>query len=78
MQCRAHSFLGSTLLKQEKLDEGVAAFREATRLEPDNPFHHFSLGFALERQEKFDLAIDAYREAIRVDPSYFLAHASLG
>src|SRR5262249_41495001 len=57
--------LGIDLLRVNKLDEAVAAFKEAIRLKPDYADAHNALGVALSRQDKLVEAEAAYREAIR-------------
>jgi Flp pilus assembly protein TadD len=52
------------LAEQNKLDEAIAEFRKAIRLNPDNPAGHSNLGVALANLSKPDQAVAAYREAI--------------
>ena len=63
---------------QGKLDEAIAAYREAIRLKPDYAEAHSNLGIALAGQGKLDEAIAEYREAIRLKPDYAAAHNNLG
>ena len=64
-----HRFtLGADLKDQGKLDEAVAAYREAIRLEPNHAQAYSSLVRALKVQGKLDEAVAAYREAIRLKP----------
>ena len=53
---------------QERLDEAVAAYREAIRLKPDYAQAHYNLGTALFAQEKFDEADAEFAEAKRLKP----------
>ena len=64
--------------RQGKLDEAIAAYREAIRLKPDDAEAHYNLGIALSGQGKLDEAIAEYREAIRLKPDYAEAHYNLG
>ncbi len=59
---------GADLRREGKLDEAIAAYREAIRLKPDFAYPYDNLGTALRAQGKLDEAIAAYREAIRLDP----------
>ena len=61
-----------------RLDEAVAALREAIRLKPDDAMPTRNLGLALKSQGKLDEAVAAYREAIRLKPDYAEAHNNLG
>ncbi len=70
--------LGIALAGQGKVDEAVAAFREAIRLKPDYAEAHNNLGIALAGQGKVDEAVAEHREAIRLKPDYALAHTNLG
>jgi tetratricopeptide (TPR) repeat protein len=70
--------LGFTLRDQGKLDEAVAAYREAIRLEPNLVQAYSGLVLALKDQGKLDEAVAAYREAIRLKPDSALARFNLG
>jgi tetratricopeptide (TPR) repeat protein len=63
---------------RDKLDEAIAAFREALWLEPNFPEAHHNLGNALREQGKREEAIAEFRAAIRLKPDYFNAHNNLG
>ena len=65
-------------LHQRKLDDAVAAYREAIRLKPDDAEIQLGMGYALQTQEKLDEAVAAFREAIRLKPDYAEAHSYLG
>ena len=72
------SNLGNALRRQGKLDEAIAEYREAIRLQPDDHIGHYNLGDILRSQGKLDEAIAEYREAIRLQPDYAYAHSNLG
>ena len=63
---------------QSKLDEAIAAYREAIRLKPEFAKAYSALVLALKAQGKLDEAIAAYREAIRLEPDNAVAHLNLG
>ena len=65
---RAHNNIGIILAEQGKLDEAIAEFREAIRLEPDSQLAHSNLGHGLVEQGKLDEAIAEFREALRLKP----------
>ena len=59
----AHNNLGVALRDQGKLEEAVAEFRTAIRLNPDYAEAHYNLGFALHSQGKLEEAVAEYRKA---------------
>jgi Flp pilus assembly protein TadD len=58
--------------------EAEAAYRQAIRLDPDNPQAHVGLGSVLHDVERHAEAEAAYREAIRLDPRDADAYDNLG
>jgi tetratricopeptide (TPR) repeat protein len=70
--------LGSLLKTQGKLAEAIAAYREATRLNPKFGRAYTSLGVALKEDGKLSEAIVAYRKAIRLTPDSAAAHNNFG
>jgi tetratricopeptide (TPR) repeat protein len=63
-----------------KLDDALAAYVEARRLNPALPYVHHNIGFTLMRLGRFSDAILPLQEALRLDPQYrnaryFLADA---
>jgi tetratricopeptide (TPR) repeat protein len=66
------------LQEQRKLDEAIAAYRQALALDPKFVQAHVNLGNALVLQRKLDEAIAAYRQALALDPKYAPAHNNLG
>jgi predicted O-linked N-acetylglucosamine transferase (SPINDLY family) len=73
-----HLNLGSALNEQSRLDDAVAAYREAIRLKPDFAEAHCNLGVSLRNQGKLTQAVAAYRRAIHLKPDLVEAHVSLG
>ncbi len=70
--------LADALLRQGKLDEAVAQYREGIRLDKENAYAHNDLGVALNRQGKRDEALAEYRKATELDPKDAPAHNNLG
>ena len=71
--------LGDAPKEQKKLDEAVAAYRHAIRLEPKLAGSRtFCLGIALSIQGKLDESIAALRESTRLRPDVAAGHFSLG
>ena len=51
------------------LDEAIAAFDEAIRLNPKEPDVWYNKGIVLHKREKFEEAIKVYDESIKLNPS---------
>lgn len=65
-------------MDQGQIEDAIAEFEEAIRLDPDNALAHFNLGVAYQYQGKLDQAVAEYQEAISIDPDYAEAHNNLG
>ncbi|HEY7308960.1 MAG TPA: tetratricopeptide repeat protein, partial [Gemmataceae bacterium] len=74
----AHNNLGLTLHEKGQLDEAIAEYREAIRLNKDYAEAHNNLGLALTDKGQLDEAIVAFREAIRLKKDFPEAHYSFG
>jgi tetratricopeptide (TPR) repeat protein len=59
--------LGLVNLRQRKFEAAVAAFRDATSVEPDNALAQFNLGATLLESGNLDEAETALRRAYRID-----------
>ena len=57
------------VLEATKPDEAVAAYHQASELQPKDPEPHLSAGLLLEKQEKFADAEEEYKKALVLDPS---------
>jgi len=76
---RAHNNLGSALDKiPGRLNEAIAQYQEALRLNRDYVEAHYNLGRALALLDRTPEAIAQYEEALRLDPGYVDAHYNLG
>jgi superkiller protein 3 len=69
---------GKNLEKQGKLNDAIASYRQATKINSSYLYAHVLLGDALRKKGKFDEAIAAYNKAILIDHNYVYAHQSLG
>lgn len=75
----AHQNLGNLLLDTPgKLNDAIAEFQEALRIEPDIPEVHNSLGGALMRVGRLPEATAEFETAVRLKPDYPDGHNSLG
>ena len=60
--------IGAELLRQGKLTEAAAQFRNAVALEPYYAPAWRNLGFALDKQGQLDEAVAAYQKALELEP----------
>jgi tetratricopeptide (TPR) repeat protein len=76
---RSHGLLGWTLVVvQERSEEGIAALREAVRLDPTEPQYRYHLGTELAIRGAVDEAIEEYRQATQLGPCPASVHFNLG
>jgi tetratricopeptide (TPR) repeat protein len=66
--------LGRELAKQGKLDEALAEFEGALRLDPNSKLAHLAVGRVKARQENLDDALREFKEVLRIDPMNVQAH----
>ena len=59
---------GAELLKQGKLTEAIAEFRQAVTVDPTYGAAWRNLGFALDKQGQVDEAVTAYQQAVALEP----------
>jgi protein O-GlcNAc transferase len=70
--------LGNVLYSQGKLDDAVAAYRQAISVKPDYVEAYSNLGNALKDRGSLDGAVVAYCRAISIKPDYAEAYSNLG
>ena len=75
---RAHNNLGLLLYREGRLDEAIAHYREAARLDPTEAHTQYNLGLALMKAGHPREAIAHLEESVRILPYYFNAHLNLG
>ena len=73
-----HNNLGIALSQHMEIDEAIANFKEAIKLQPHYAEAHSNLGSALSDRGNFELAVAHYKEALRLKPGYAEAHNNLG
>ncbi len=69
---------GIALHEQQRVQEAIAAFRQAISLRPDRAEYHNHLGNALQDAGEQDAALECYRRAVEVDDTCVAAHQNLG
>ena len=60
------------------MQDAIARFSEALRLNPDHAGAHNNLGIALARSGRMQDSIRCFEEALRLDPALVKAHSNLG
>jgi protein O-mannosyl-transferase len=75
---RAHNCLGVVLFKAGRIDEAIAHYRTALRLQTFYPEAHNNLGYALTEAGRLPEAITELETALRDEPDYAIAHNNLG
>ena len=75
---RSHFVYGETLLRMNRLDDGIAELRVATRLNPEFAEAHNNLGVALGQAGRKDESVKELRLALQINPDYAGAHNNLG
>jgi serine/threonine-protein kinase len=74
----AHGLLGSGLAGLGRFREAESAFRQQTRLSPQNATAYTNLGAALSQQQRWVAARAALDKALALDPNNALAYSTQG
>ena len=69
---------GMTLYDSGKLNDAIAAFKQADRLKPDDPHTKYMLGMVYSKSKSYKDAADAFKQAVRFKPDWPEAHFKLG
>jgi tetratricopeptide (TPR) repeat protein len=73
-----HYNLGRLLAAQGKVEEAIAEYRAAAKLQPELAEARSDLGNLLSAQGKWQEAVEAYRAAIEIKPDEAPFHYELG
>jgi tetratricopeptide (TPR) repeat protein len=73
----SHAALADALSKRGKLEEAIAEYRIANRLQPDSHASHESLADLLRREGKVEEALKEFRIASQIDPSCTYVRAGI-
>ncbi|HVR69248.1 MAG TPA: response regulator [Vicinamibacteria bacterium] len=74
---RQHLREGVIALKQERLDDAVAAFNKGLAVDQFNDLLHYYLAMAYEKKDMVFHAIDHYEKAIQINPEFYDAITAL-
>jgi tetratricopeptide (TPR) repeat protein len=76
---RTYTVLGSVLVTQKRYPDCIPIYRQALRLQPENPMILNDLGYALaETNTNLEEAIDLLKRAVKLVPLNGAVHDSLG
>ena len=75
---RARHRLGILLLTAGQAPEAISQYRQALRIEPDNPDILNALGHALFEAGRIGEAVDCYEQILRIQPDFAEVHNNLG
>ena len=74
----AHHNLAGALLAQDRPDDAIESYRQATLLSPNRVEPHQQLGDALQAQGRYSEAAASYRRAVELKPDLAQGHNNLG
>jgi tetratricopeptide (TPR) repeat protein len=73
-----HNVLGKALIRQGKIEEGIASFSEAIRRHPQSAEGYFNLGRALDKEGHCEQAVECFRRCLSLEPTTVGAYYHLG
>src|SRR6185295_2948245 len=74
---RQHLKEGVVALKQEKLDDAIAAFHKGLAIDGLNDLLQYYLAMTYEKKDMVFHAIDHYEKAIQINPEFYDAISAL-
>jgi tetratricopeptide (TPR) repeat protein len=73
-----HNNLGNALANKWELDDAIAEFKEALRINSNYSDAHYNLGMVFAIKGNHDAAIQELQETLRINPGNTKAHFNLG
>ena len=73
----AYFYLGNSYVYARQFGSGVDAYKEAIRIDPDDPAAHLQLGVAYDYLNQYEQAVEEYKRAINLNPDDEKAHYCL-
>src|SRR5258705_1635032 len=73
----AYFYLGNSYVYARQFGSGVDAYKEAIRIDPDDPVAHLQLGVAYDYLNQYEQAVEEYKRAINLNPDDEKAHYCL-
>jgi protein involved in polysaccharide export with SLBB domain len=70
--------MGSARYDSGKIADAIEAFKQATKLQPDDPQNHYMLGMAYSKSKDYKGSFESFKRAIRYWPDWPQAHFRLG
>lgn len=74
----AYDYMVQSLLKLNRTDDAIKAYRQAIKLDPTNGSYHLNLGNIYFGLGRYADATSEYNQAVRIDPTSSLNWYSLG
>ena len=78
VEARKNYDAGITFYDSGKLNDAIAAFKQADRLKPDDPQTKYMLGMVYSKSKFYKDAADSFKQAVRFKPDWPEAHFKLG
>jgi tetratricopeptide (TPR) repeat protein len=73
-----HNNLGNQYVLENRMDEALAEFRTAARLDRRSPVPWNNIGTTYKKLDRLGGAMDAFKKAVRIDERYALAYYNIG
>lgn len=77
MDAKAHNNLGTTLRRQGRLDDAIAEYEEALKVDPHYAPAHYNLANALIEKGEINEAIIEYQAALKIKPDNVMVQKNL-
>ncbi|MCM3902493.1 MAG: tetratricopeptide repeat protein [Pyrinomonadaceae bacterium] len=70
--------MGAALYASGKIEDAIGAFKQSSKLQPDDPQSHYMLGMAYSKTKAYKESFESFKRAIRSWPDWPQAHFRLG